>query len=132
MYYLLEDNRIIDSEQKDYYFSVDSGLLYVKRKIGTSFSEDGWRDLYEITTTPLGKIKKQSENVYGLIEEGDLLFVPFYWNNILISRFDVFKRYEYSCFHCCNNSFREKQIYAIYKPNEKGDYIKMWEVKEDE
>lgn len=113
MFYLLENGKIIDSE-----------------KCIVKIVQNEW--LCNKYNYCLGKIKKQSENVYDLIEFGDLLFLPFYCGDMLISRFDTFESYENNLFYCWIHTVREKEIYAIYKPDSEGNFIKVWEKKEDE
>ena len=67
-------------------------------------------------------IEKKSENLFDLIEDGDLVqwgeannIIKIEFNNT-INIFDLLKE---------NNS-----INAIYKPNSKGDYIKLCELDE--
>ena len=77
----------------------------------------------------MGKIKKQSENVYDLIEVGDLvkyeddflgatLLAEVYMNYGKLSLFD-------------ETDIKNLDILAIYKPDEKGNYIKVWEKKDE-
>ena len=110
MYYLLEDNRIIDSnEYFKYAYAYKNGITY-----------------YNVT------IKKQSENVYDLIEVGDLITEKRRWcgEEIYVTANVCSKEDE--LIHCFRSTLFEHDVYAIYKPNSKGDYIKVWEVKEDE
>ena len=113
MFYLLEDNRIIDSEKTKYFD------LYTR--FGFLLEIDG-----ETVIKNLGKIKKQSENVYELIESGDLVLTSYgslrkikeNKNNIVITEF--------------RTSIEYKDIIIIYKPSSNGDYIKVWEKKDNE
>ena len=128
MYYLLENEKIIDSKISYTvnfpYWEIKDNCLFAKSK-----NDKLARPCNE------NKIKKQSENVFDLIENGDLIKSYRYEsrdetdgydiNNvdrvekdragILIAGFNVF--------------VSNDDILAIYKPNEKGDYIKVWEVK---
>lgn len=99
MFYLLENNRIIDSDEYfKYAYAYKNGITY-----------------YNIA------IKKQSENVFDLIENGDL---------IKIKMCDTFNILEVCRINGGVNGM--KHIIAIYKPDSKGNFIKVWEVKEDE
>ena len=108
MFYLLENNRIIDSAipySKNFPFWEESdGFLYgksVKNNIVRPYKGN--------------KIKKQSENVYDLIDwEQDLVRVD---DNIFCCKY-FYSKEEY---------LTNKWFNAIYKPNSKGDYIKVWE-----
>lgn len=67
--------------------------------------------------------KKQSDNVFDLIDrENDLVKIELldgYFNIIGVKTL--------------NGNWKENdRISAIYKPNEKGDYIKVWEVKDND
>ena len=69
--------------------------------------------------------KKQSENAFDLIEVGDLVKRK-HKNEI-----DILDVNEIYLKNLQSNEYNylKKEIIAIYKPNEKGDYIKVWEVK---
>lgn len=147
MFYLLEDNTIIDSNSKE-----DIELLKKNRR----FIENGkivyfsgnflkckkcanchhWK-CYECQFAKKfdEEIKKQSENVFDLIEKGDLVKC---FNNI----YEIKNVYYIDdgvvgfitsncgiCFPSWTNFL--KGFNAIYKPNANGDYIKVWERKED-
>ena len=105
MFYLLEDNRIYDSMDIRY-FDLCERFDFLLEVID------------EIVIKNLGKIKNQSENVYDFIDKSlDLVKVD---GQIMMAKYingDITKI---------------SGITAIYKPNEKGDYIKVWEKKEDE
>lgn len=117
MYYLLEDNRIIDTNevlnsgiQIKIKVSGDSKVLYLIGWFGERF---------------FGTIKKQSENVYDLIDwEKDIVamdtFGEFLIFNCKTTRSDFFDGF-----------YRFRWIKAIYKPDEKGNYIKAWEKKDE-
>lgn len=112
MFYLLEDNSIIDSEEL-------KRKLHLDAKVGIIDNEL----IVTLENFPIfrseSKIKKQSENVYDLIDwEKDLVMV----DNMI---------YQCKYFH---RDLREEYIEnkwfnAIYKPDEKGNYIKAWEKK---
>ena len=132
MLYLLEDNRIIDSE-KTKWFDLCT-------RFGFLLEIDG-----ETIIQNIGKIKKQSENVFDLIEEGDLIMVDrtkiysnFYPQPIIeISTVFWSDSHHSLCVYPRGNSYYcpiidfgvQKGILAIYKPNSNGDYIKVWEKK---
>ena len=67
-----------------------------------------------------GIVEKQSENVYDLIEQNDL---------IKIKMIDTFSILEVCRINGGVSGM--KHITAIYKPDEKGNYIKVWEKKDD-
>lgn len=130
MYYLLENNKIIDSENlpKNWeIFNISFDRMYVK------IFED-------IIITQTFDIKKQSQNVYDLIEVGDLIKCE-RCNGIFevsdINLFDEDDKERYACdksfiSYPANPNHLENAISAIYKPDSEGNYIKVWEVKEDE
>lgn len=107
MYYLLEDNRIIDSEKED---------VYVNEYQGSK-----WLHKNNEHKTCLGYIKKQSEDVFDLIDwEKDLIKIQLPFENQIL--------------HCKLNKVyflygEYKLILAIYKPDANGNYIKVWEKK---
>lgn len=73
----------------------------------------------------LGKIKKQSENVIELIEVGDLIIGS--CKEVLIVRENLYDDKEILGLDSLVIGYEE--ITAIYKPNSRGDYIKVWEKK---
>lgn len=107
MYYLTENNEIISDEQ-------------IKKIKGACLVST---TLYDDEFQVIGRIKKQSDNVFDLIDrENDLVKIELldgYFNIIGVKTL--------------NGNWKENdRISAIYKPNEKGDYIKVWEVKDNE
>lgn len=121
MFYLLEDNRIIDSQipyahAKSLPFYEDkTGHLRVKDRIGKSYQ-----------VFKYDKIINRSENVFDLViccqdlietEEGQF-YKPL---KLQIDSFVV----KYDCCVLFNG------IKAIYKPDGKGNYIKVWERKDE-
>lgn len=117
MYYLLENNRIINSNNfKE--LVVDFENNEIKKAIKKQ--KNVKKDCYCIYTS---KIKKQSENVYDLIDwEKDLIGVDIF-DEFLI--YNCKTRREYSV-----GNYILSWIKAIYKPNSNGDYIKVWEKKD--
>ena len=122
MYYLLEDNRIFDSEnlRKD----LSSGKPF-------AMEFDIGKERNEIHFYFLGihfealKIKKQSESVYDLID----------WNEDLIRIDTACGFLTVGCKHTksdfSDGFYDVEWINAIYKSNPRGDYIKVWEKKND-
>ena len=147
MYYLLEDNRIIDSTNEkdisklkwDYNCEFHNGKIYFYKPRNNYNCEEacgrrgsfciGCKDAFK---AKFNKIKKQSENVFELIEEGDLIKDDNRLYEVseisdgkkdngrksVISQPAMFKHWEW-------------EIEAIYKPNSNGDYIKVWEKKNE-
>ena len=118
MFYLLEDNRIIDSEEL-------KRKLHLDAKVGIIDNEL----IVTLENFPIfrseSKIKKQSENVFDLIDwEKDIVamdtFGAFLIFNCKTTRSEFFDGF-----------YRFRWIKAIYKPNEEGDYIKVWEKKDE-
>lgn len=117
MFYLLENNKIIDSRisytANFPYWEIKDNCLFAKSKndkLVRPYNEN--------------KIKKQSENVFDLLETGDLVK----YQTMLMEKF-YFLMQEIK-----KDSFNAKDFYtilAIYKPDSEGNYIKVWEVKED-
>ena len=110
MYYLLEDNIIIDSEKLSVKVIEYQGKQYLSRDSKNIYS--------------LGTIKKQSENVYDLIEVGDLVGSDFDISRVVGLQSDsVVVKHD-----CC---IYFENITTIYKPDAKGNYIKAWEKKDE-
>ena len=118
MFYLLEDNRIIDSNNFPYEWKFYTVLISEKdEKIILHCRDPRERKKYEI--------KKQSENVFDLIDwEEDL--VKSRMNNM------IWQCYVLNQISDISEQIKYKTIIAIYKPNSKGDYIKVWEKKDNE
>ena len=117
MYYLTESNSITSDEKLD----KKMGLCIIGKTIG-------YYNIYDTFET-IDFIKKQSDNVFDLIEVGDLVKTG------IGKIFDVRKPYidEGLAIVPFNIIFlNEINIIAIYKPNSRGDYIKVWEVKDNE
>lgn len=116
MFYLLENNRIIDSNtlftKNIPLWEVKDNLLFAKSKNGKL-----------IKPYKYNAIKIQSENVFDLIEKGDLVE-----NFSTISQ--VFKIINSTIFTPLDIPFDVSLVIKIYKPDGKGNYIKVWERKE--
>lgn len=132
MFYLLEDNRIIDSEQ--YIENLLSPLIVGKD------TEKGYEYLYFINEDQayyLGKVKKQSKNVFDLVEVGDLIKCDRCDGVFEVSDINLFDEEDKEIYECdksfisypADEEHLETEISTIYKPNSKGDYIKVWEKK---
>lgn len=112
MYYLLENNRIIDSENYKEPYILSKDVIRNREVLFlTSFKDQ---------VSVRGTIKKQSENVFDLVEKTDLIKLKFG---------DSFNILEVS--HLNGGVKGMRGILAIYKPNSHGDYIKVWEKKEE-
>lgn len=112
MYYLLESNRIIDSENYKEPYILSKDVIRGREVLFlTSFKDQ---------VSVKGTIKKQSENVYDLIEKEDL---------IKIKMCDTFSILEVKNINSGVSGMRH--IVAIYKPDKQGNYIKVWEVKKN-
>ena len=115
MYYLLEDNRIVNSEELKRKFPLEAKIGIIDNELIATLEN------FPIFRSE-NKIKKQSENVYDLIDwEKDLIKVN---DNICGCRLMPNWRLEI---------LRENNylIDVIYKPDEKGNYIKVWEKKDE-
>ncbi len=121
MYYLLEDNRIIE-------WNGDCIIKDTPKKINGVYKMKKCI-IFKSKTIKDGFVKKQSENVYDLIEMGD---VYLYQNKYMIIPelslinddvlLKIFKA----------RAEKPENIKCIYKPDAQGNYIKVWEVKENE
>lgn len=126
MFYLLKDNRIIDSNN-------------IRNENDVCVKEDQYQKVYELQIN-CSSIKKQSENVIDLIEIGDIIKYKFYngCHQRLIG-VDIVTDLDFRTdgidyiglsheYIEKNNSYdsRRGMIVGIYKPNSKGDYIKVW------
>lgn len=115
MFYLLEDNRIIDISNLE-----KEKMKYIKFPTKDKPYNEGSYLLHE--DTQYIKIKKQSEHVYYLID----------WKNDLVRNKDgdVISCSQLFIFYM--QEYIDKQLFtAIYKPNSNGDYIKVWEKKDE-
>lgn len=149
MFYLLKNNRIIDTNNSTFKeeYTGASGITYYsietpnETHIHYTFGGGEYED--NIYTFNCMQIKKQSENVFDLIEESDLILIdrakiyPNFYTESIIEISQVFwsDSHHYLCVYPRGNSYYcpiiefgvQKGILAIYKSNEKGDYIKVWE-----
>lgn len=153
MYYLLKNNRIIDTNDKTFkekYTAVNGITHYsieTPNETHHHYSLGGGE--YENNTYEFhsASIKKQSENVFDLIEVGDLVMVdrakiyPNFYTEPIIEISQVFysDSHHSLCVYPRGNGYYcpiiefgvQKGILTIYKPNSNGDYIKVWEKKEE-
>ena len=74
--------------------------------------------------------KKQSENVFDLIEVGDLIQCHNSYSACVKRKAKSYDRHR--VFMNDFSTIFDKHILAIYKPNQRGNYIKVWEVKDNE
>lgn len=137
MFYLLEDNRIIDSKNEkdisrlkwDYNCEFHSGKIYFYKPRNTYNCQVacgrsgnfciGCKDAFK---AKFNKIKNQSENVYDLIDlENDIVKYKFREEDIITKAVDASLSYIIGSY--------PEDVIAIYKPNSRGDYIKVWEKK---
>ena len=133
MYYLLDNNKIYDSNNKrdvsslefDFQITIENNQLYKYYEsrnwnCDVICSQPGFRcigceDAKKKKFIP----KKQSENIWDLVDrENDLLKLVLLndYVNIIQAK-------------SVNGKFEDLNFCAIYKPNKKGDYIKVWEKK---
>lgn len=121
MYYLLENNRIIKLDNAKF---SEYGLLKVYEETGkvTTLKLDGTIERYTGYF-----VKKQSENVYDLIENGDLLKYKDRFDGIVC--LDIVKEVDtkLKTIQLTTNLIKYHEVISFYKPNSKGDYIKVWE-----
>ncbi len=141
MYYLLTDNRIIDSNNKE-----DIELLRRNRRIIENekivyYSGNFLKNKQCMNCSHWNcikcqyakkcdeEVKKQSENVFDLIEMGDC----YLYQNKNMFRPDMVLINDKVMFSIFGSRAIKtpEYILAIYKPNEKGDYIKVWEKKDE-
>lgn len=140
MYYLLEDNRIIDSTNEkdisrlkwDYNCNFHNEKIYFYKPRNNYNCKEacgkkgsfciGCKDAFK---AKFNKIKNQSENVFDLIEKGDLVNTVFdlIYQVVIIAKNVVIAP---------QWAFDLAVVTAIYKPDSEGNYIKVWEKKENE
>lgn len=120
MFYLLENNKIIDTNEL-----LNSGIqINIKKsqKFKVVYLVSWFGERF------LGTIKKQSKNVFDLIEKGDLLKISQEKNYV----FEQYNEPETTNYASYIKEAYPKKIIAIYKPDDKGNYIKVWERKEED
>lgn len=116
MFYLLEDNRIFDSEKDKVEIIEEGGVHFLRDEYGYK----------------RGLVLKQSENVFDFVECGDLVAqrkfhcYQDFSNIVLVYDYDK----ENKLIIGLNCAILENDVCAIYKQNWRGDYIKVWERKE--
>lgn len=130
-YVLTKDRKIIDTNDKTFKhnYTLKNGVSEYSIKIpNETFTHYGlggveWENhTYEFRNVD---IKAQSDDALDLIEDGDLVL---YCGRIK----DVVKNKHLFCendYCYIPVYFVKKCITAIYKPNSRGDYIKVWEAK---
>lgn len=113
MYYLLENNKIIDSLniREDLDLPVEIDFYVGKDEIVLTIDHIYFEHI---------SIIKKAENVWDLIEKGDLIKIRFS---------DSFNILE-AC-HIGGGVNGMTNITAIYKPDSSGNYIKVWEEKDE-
>ena len=128
MFYLLENNRIIDSNML---FTKNIPLWEVKDNLLFAKSKNGKL----IKPYKYNAIKNQSENVFELIEKGDLIKCCKYDFDGKTNEYDIHNvdaiDEEGVIIMSYTVAVRFKDIYAIFKPDDKGNYIKVWEREEE-
>lgn len=120
MFYLLENHKIIDTNEL-----LNSGIQISIKK------SQKFKVVYLIGWFGerfFGKIEKQSENVIDLIEVGDLI-IGYYKEPLIVKENLYYDKEFLGSDDTCVIGYED--ITAIYKPNSKGDYIKVWEKKDD-
>ena len=131
MYYLLESKKILTDEYCRKYINYEDReneyVTYVGNDGDMLIKEhfaNGCRRI--LTISIISRVIKKSENIYDLIEKGDLIKLDY--STIPSSEFSVGIRFvdslTFKGIH-----YNEDVIIAIYKENKKGDYIKVWEKK---
>ena len=123
MFYLLENyNRIIETNSAEWYCGRLKVILNEEEQYKYS-NHISWnlKDGYYKYFT----VKKQSNNVFDLIEEGDLVRVL----NTIVKVEEIMKNNVMAT--TLNEPFDATMIDAIYKPDREGNYIKVWERKEE-
>ena len=85
MYYLLDNNKIIDTNDTTFkhHYTLPNGVSYYSIETPNethyhyTFGDYEWNDnVYEFYSY---QVKKQSNNIYDLVEEGDVVR---YWNHL--------------------------------------------------
>lgn len=127
MFYLLENNKIVDSNT--------GKLLNLHYEVKERYLERylmRYDDSHFFRTENLGIIKKQSENVFDLIENGDLLKIKQPKEASLKYDFGECNALEKHNYASYIKDYFPNKILAIYKPNSNGDYIKVWEKEKND
>ena len=117
MFYLLYDNRIIDSDNLPKNVKIER--IAKDDKDNAFFIQIQYLDF--LKTRKIGYIKKQSENVYDLID----------WDNDLVRVDNMIHQCKYFHRDLREEYIKNKWFNAIYKPDANGDYIKVWEKKDE-
>ena len=112
MYYLFENNKICNIEKS--------------KNDEENFSDEAFDKLVEQRH---GKIKKRSENVFDLIEVGDLVRFS---SEFMISFVEEINLINYGLKALNFGINKEYKPSAIYKPNKSGDYICVWRRENEE
>ena len=124
MYYLFENNKICNIEKS--------------KNDEENFSDEAFDKLVEQRH---GKIKKKSENVFDLIEVGDLVEGKWrFWQRFIrevvsLANYEEYKIITLDGFvsvSVSNNRENTDKVDAIYKPNKNGDYICVWRRENEE
>lgn len=122
MYYLLENNMILSDKQCNKYINYEDKnnqyVIFEDNENGNITSIDFVNNYVPVNKFySISKIKNQSENIWDLVDrENDLLKLVLLndYVNIIQAK-------------SVNGKFEDLNFCAIYKPNSKGDYIKVWE-----
>lgn len=131
MYYLLENNEIIDSNNiKDFdlylrNYKIKDGKLVIV--LGYMESQ-GKLEMAYIEES----VKKQSENVFDLIENGDLLKYKDRFDGRVYVEIVKEVNVELKIIRSTTNLIKYHEVISFYKPDSNGNYIKVWEEKDDE
>lgn len=129
MYYLLDNNLIFnknDKRIKDLTYSIDKTQTFVYLECDSKTPEAIFNCAeYYYATRHL--VVKQSKNVFDLIEVGDLVkhLYDLETNTYTITQIMLI---ENGLLKIDNIFYIDRNdVITIYKPNSKGDYIKVWE-----
>lgn len=134
MYYLLDNNLIINKNDKRFKkttYSIDKTQTFVYLECDSKNPEAifNCQESYYATRH---LVIKQSKNVFDLIEVGDLVkhLYDLETNTYTITQIMLI---ENGLLKIDNIFYIDRNdVIAIYKPNSKGDYIKVWEVVVDD
>lgn len=134
MYYLLNNNLIInknDKRIKNLTYSIDKTQTFVYLECDSKTPEAIF-NCAEYYYAIRHLVVKQSKNVFDLIEVGDLVkhLYDLETNTYTITQIMLI---ENGLLKIDNIFYIDRNdVIAIYKPNLKGDYIKVWEVVVDD